>query len=90
MTLTFRPYADDDLALLQTSIMNWRKQNPDGTYCHAGDIPHRLYNGNRGIMPLGEITRIYYRDDTVATLLLCYPRHAAMDVFIHPDFSGIL
>ena len=87
MTLSFRPYEDNDLELLQNCIMNWRKQCPDGTYCHPGDIPHRLYNGNRGVMPVGDITRIYYQADIVAALLLCYPRHAAMDMFINPDFQ---
>ena len=85
MTLTFRPYEDRDLELLQSCIMDWRGQHPEGTYCHPGDIPHRLYNGNRGVMPIGDITRIYYQGDTVAALLLCYPRYAGMDVFINPD-----
>lgn len=88
MTLTFRPYEDSDINLLQSCIMNWRKQNPDGTYCHPGDIPHRLYNGNLSVMPLAEITRIYYQGDRVVALLFCYPRYAGMDVFINPDFQG--
>ena len=87
MTLSFRPYEDNDLELLQSCIMNWRQQNPDGTYCHPGDIPHRLYNGNRGRFVLADITRVYYQGDTVAALLLCYPRHEGMDVFINPDLQ---
>ncbi len=87
MTLSFRPYGDNDLELLQSCIMNWRRQNPDGTYCHPGDIPHRLYNANRGRFVLADITRIYYQGDTVAALLLCYPRHEGMDVFINPDLQ---
>lgn len=86
MTLSLRPYEDGDLELLQKCIMDWRKQYPDGTYCHPGDIPHRLYNGNRGKFSLVDITRIYRQGDTVAALLLAYPRYESMDIFIHPDF----
>jgi len=86
MTLSFRPYQDSDIDLLQSCIMDWRKQSPEGTYCHPGDIPHRLYNGNMGVVPIGDITRIYYQSDTIAALLLCYPRFGGIDFFINPDF----
>ena len=88
MTLAARSYTDSELGLLQCCVMNWRKANPNGTYCHSGDIAHRLYNGNRGVMPLSDIVRIYMQDDTIVGLLLCHPKHELIDLFIHPDYGS--
>ncbi|MEM9951313.1 MAG: GNAT family N-acetyltransferase [Chloroflexota bacterium] len=86
MQLSYRPYKDEDLSLLQEYVMLWRSQAPYGTYCHAGDIPHRLYNGNRGLLNLSEITRIYTLDDTIVAFLLAHPRQDFINVLINPDF----
>lgn len=57
------PYAGaDDVAALQNALSSWRAASSARDYCHPGDVPHRLFNGNRGEFPLAELVRIW-RDD---------------------------
>jgi mycothiol synthase len=89
MSITSRPYQDEDLATLQNALANWiQQQGHDTGYCHVGDIPHRIYNGIRGRLPLDELVRIWETDEQIIGFALAQPFYNTFDVFISPDYQG--
>lgn len=53
-----------------------------------GDIPHRIYNGIRGRLPLDELVRIWEIHEQIIGIAFAQPFHNAFDVFISPDLHG--
>lgn len=56
-------------------------------YVHPGDIPHRLFNGNRSYDP-SEIMTIWEDEQGVAAWLLVAPRGKFYDAQVRPDLRG--
>lgn len=86
MTITSRPYQDDDLASLQTALAGWiQQQGHDTGYCHVGDIPHRIYNGIRGRLPVNELVRLWENDGQILqAFVLVQPYYNGFDAFFSP------
>ena len=83
-----RPYQrDEDVALLQA--FNAESIAPTGGcgYVHPGDIPHRLFNGNKYFDP-GEVMTIWEDRSGVAAWVLVGPRHRGYDAQVRPDLRG--
>lgn len=88
MTITARPYTDDDLPYLQTALAGWIQQAGDCGYCHTGDVPHRIYNGNRGRLPLPDLVRLWEENGTIIGFVIAQPYHDGFDVFLSPAYRG--
>jgi mycothiol synthase len=87
MTITSCPYQDDDLPALQTALANWiQQQRHDTGYCHIGDIPHRIYNGIRGRLPLSELVRIWKVHEQILGFALAQPFYNTFDVYMNPQY----
>ena len=56
-------------------------------YLHPGDIPHHIYNGNRGYDPT-ELLAIWEDDQGVAAWVLANLRHKGFDAQVRPDLRG--
>jgi mycothiol synthase len=88
MTITSRPYNDTDLPLLQAVLARWIQQAGDCGYCHVGDIPHRIYNGNRGRLPREEIIRIWEAEGEIIGYAIAQAYYNLLDVFVSPGYRG--
>jgi mycothiol synthase len=88
MTITLRPYIDDDLPNLQATHASWIQQAGDCGYCHVGDIPHRIYNGNRGRLPQAEIIRLWENDGEIIGYVMVAPYYNGYDAFVSPVCRG--
>ena len=73
MTIQSRAYADDDLPKLQNALAMWIHEAGDLGYCHVGDIPHRIYNGIRGRLPLHELVKIWELSGTIIGMMIAVP-----------------
>jgi GNAT superfamily N-acetyltransferase len=80
-------YRDEQLGELQSCIMQWREQDAEGisTLCHPGDVPHRIYNGTRGRLPVSELVKIYEVNGEIQGFTLNQPFANGFDVFVKPD-----
>jgi len=56
-------------------------------YIHPGNIPHRLFNGNRYFDP-AKVMTIWEDDAGVAAWLLVGPRHKSYDAQVRPDLRS--
>jgi len=56
-------------------------------YLHPGDIPHHIYNGNRGYDPATLLT-IWEDDGGIAAWVLANMRHKGFDAQVRPDLRG--
>ena len=83
-----RPYQNaSDLKLLQDFNARASAETGGCGYIHPGDIPHRLFNGNRHFDP-GEVMTIWEDDQGVAAWLMAGPRHKSYDLQVRPDLRG--
>jgi ribosomal protein S18 acetylase RimI-like enzyme len=56
-------------------------------YLHPGDIPHRLFNGNKYFDP-AEVMAVWEDGSGVAAWVLVGPRHRSYDAQVRPDLRG--
>ncbi|MEZ4707966.1 MAG: GNAT family N-acetyltransferase [Caldilineaceae bacterium] len=83
-----RAYQDDtDLALLQSFNAHAFAQADGCGYLHPGDIPHRLFSGNKFYDP-AEVMSIWEDANGVAAWVMAQPRHRAFDAQVRPDLRG--
>jgi ribosomal protein S18 acetylase RimI-like enzyme len=83
-----RPYhMDSDLKLLQDFNAAALAETDGCGYLHPGDIPHRLFNGNKFFDP-AEVMTIWEDDDGVAAWVLTSARFKSFDAQVHPDMRG--
>jgi len=83
-----RAYAGaDDVDLLQAFNAAAIAATGGCGYVHPGDIPHRLFNGNKHFDP-AEVMTIWEDGNGVAAWTLVGPRHRAYDAQVRPDLRG--
>lgn len=83
-----RPYQGaPDLTSLQTFNAEAIAVTDGCGYVHPGDIPHRLFNGNKYFDP-AEVMTIWEDRSGVAAWVLVGPRHKAYDAQVRPDLRG--
>ena len=78
---------DSDIDLLRAFNAKAFAETAGGGYVHPGDIPHRLFNGNKWFDP-GEVLAIWEDDERVAAWVLVGPRHHDFDAQVRPDLRG--
>jgi GNAT superfamily N-acetyltransferase len=78
---------DSDVALLQTFNARAIAQSAGCGYVHPGDIPHRLFSGNKLYDP-AEVLTIWEDEDGVTAWVLVGPRHKSYDAQVRPDLRG--
>jgi len=76
-----------DVQLLQDFTARARAVTGGCGYVHPGDIPHRLFSGNRLYDP-SEVLCIWEDKEGVAAWVLIGPRHRAYDAQVRPDLRG--
>lgn len=76
-----------DLALLQAFNSAAIAATAGCGYVHPGDIPHRLYNGNKLFDP-AEVLTVWETEGRVAAWVLVGPRHRSFDAQVRPDLRG--
>ena len=76
-----------DVSLLQAFNGAAIAQTAHCGYLHPGDIPHRLFNGNKLYDP-GEVLTIWEEEGQVAAWVLVGPRHRSFDAQLRPDLRG--
>ncbi|MEZ4650232.1 MAG: GNAT family N-acetyltransferase [Candidatus Eisenbacteria bacterium] len=83
-----RPFMQaSDLELLQTFNAEAVAATDSLGYVHPGDIPHRLYSGNKLYDP-GEVMTLWEDDRGVAAWVLVSPRYRGFDAQVRPDLRG--
>lgn len=83
-----RPYGgESDLVLLQAFNAEAIAATDGCGYVHPGDIPHRLYNGNKHFDP-GEVMTLWEDTSGLTAWVLVGPRHRAYDAQVRPDLRG--
>ncbi|MCB2222621.1 MAG: GNAT family N-acetyltransferase [Actinobacteria bacterium] len=83
-----RPYEGAaDLELLQAFTAVSSAAAGGCGYVHPGDIPHRLYNGNKHFDP-AEVMTVWEDGDGVAAWVLVGPRHRSYDAQVRHDLRG--
>ncbi|MCA9998089.1 MAG: GNAT family N-acetyltransferase [Anaerolineales bacterium] len=83
-----RTYANEaDLKLLQDFNAAAIAVTDHCGYVHPGDIPHRLFNGNKYYDP-AEVMTIWEDEQGVAAWVLAGPRHQGFDAQLRPDLRG--
>jgi len=76
-----------DIALLQNFNAAAFAQTDGCGYLHPGDIPHRLFNGNKYYDPAAVLT-IWEDTDGVAAWVLVAPRSRSFDAQVWPAHRG--
>lgn len=76
-----------DLALLQAFTEAATATTGGCGYVHPGDIPHRLFNGNKWFDP-AEVMTIWEDDSGVVAWVLASPRFRGYDAQVRPDLRG--
>jgi ribosomal protein S18 acetylase RimI-like enzyme len=78
------------LGELLDCIMQWRKMDTESIYtiCHPGTIPHSLYNGIQGRLPLADLIKLYERDGEIEGLILAQPHYNGFDLFVKPGLGN--
>jgi ribosomal protein S18 acetylase RimI-like enzyme len=83
-----RPYdGEADIALLQAFNAESIAATDGCGYVHPGDIPHRLFNGNKLFAPT-EVMTVWEDRRGVAAWVLVGPRHRSYDAQVRPDQRG--
>ena len=80
-------HGDSDVELLQAFNATAIAQSAGCGYVHPGDIPHRLFNGNKLFDP-AEVLTIWEDDDGVAAWVMVGPRRREYDAQVRPDLRG--
>lgn len=87
-SMQHRPYQGAaDIALLQAFNAAAIAQTDGCGYVHPGDIPHRLFNGNKLYDP-AEVLTIWEDEAGVAAWVMVGPRHRSADSQVRPDRRG--
>jgi ribosomal protein S18 acetylase RimI-like enzyme len=61
--------------------------DPDCFPLHPGDIAHRMFSGLRfERSALAELARLWEEDGELVAWALLYPKHAAFDLLVHPEY----
>lgn len=76
-----------DVELLQTFTSEAVATTGGCGYVHPGDIPHRLFNGNKWFEP-ADVMTIWEDESGVAAWVLVGPRHRSYDAQVRPDLRG--
>ncbi len=76
-----------DVALLQAFNAESISASGGCGYVHPGDIPHRLFNGNKWYEP-AEVMTIWEDVSGVAAWVLVGPRHRSYDAQVRHDLRG--
>lgn len=79
--------SDADVGLLQAFNAKAIAQTAGCGYVHPGDIPHRLFNGNKLFDPR-EVLTIWEAEDEVVAWVLVGPQHRSYDAQVRPDMRG--
>lgn len=83
-----RSYQDgSDVALLQSFTAEATAVTGGCGYVHPGDIPHRLFNGNKHFDP-AEVMTIWEDEAGVAGWVLVSARFRGFDAQVRPDLRG--
>lgn len=88
MSITVRPYSDNDLLTLQSELAGWTQATGDYGYCHVGDLPQRIYSGLRGVRPLGELVQVWMDGPQVVGFAINFLFSAAFCVYASPLHRG--
>src|SRR5262245_22439848 len=91
MTITARPYTDNDLPQLQITLSNWIQQAGDCGYCHIGELSHRIYSGLSdlvGIIPIGELVQVWEDESSIAGIAINLRFENAFEVYTSPVYRG--
>lgn len=78
---------ESDVALLQAFNAAAITATGGCGYLHPGDIPHRLFNGNKLFDP-GDVLAIWEDAAGVAAWVLVGPRHHSFDAQVRPDLRA--
>ncbi len=78
---------EKDLKLLQEFTATAIAEAGVCGYVHPGDIPHRLFNGNKYFDP-AEVMTIWEDKKGIAAWVLIGPRHKRYDAQVRPDLRG--
>ena len=83
-----RPYTrENDIHLLQAFNAAAIAESAGCGFVHPGDIPHRLFNGNKLYDP-AEVLTIWEDSRGVAAWVLIGPRYRGYDAQVRPDLRG--
>jgi mycothiol synthase len=77
----------EDVELLQRFTAEATAATDGCGYVHPGDIPHRLFNGNKWFDP-AEVLTIWEAESSVAAWALVSPRYKGYDAQVRPDLRG--
>ena len=80
-------HEDSDVELLQAFNATAIAQSAGCGYVHPGDIPHRLFNGNKLFDPV-EVLTIWEDEDGVAAWVMVGLRDQSYDAQVRPDLRG--
>jgi ribosomal protein S18 acetylase RimI-like enzyme len=83
-----RPYADQDLPVLQAALASWIQTAGTCGYCHVGGLPHRVYANLRGRYPVGELVYIWELNQEIVGVTICFRFGTAFDAFVNPEYRG--
>jgi len=78
---------DSDVALLQAFNAAATAETGGCGFVHPGDIPHRLFNGNKLFDP-AEVLTVWEAGDRIAAWVLVGPSHRGFDAQVRPDLHG--
>ena len=85
MPIQRRPYRDaSDLQRLQVFNAVASKATNGCGYLHPGDIPHRLFNGNKWFDP-SEVMTLWEDGGELVAWVLAQPKHEGYDAQVRPD-----
>ncbi len=83
--MNVRRYRDGaDVALLQAFNAAAIAETDGCGFIHPGDIPHRLFNGNKLFDP-AEVLTIWEDPNGIAAWAMASPRHPGFDAYVRPD-----
>jgi mycothiol synthase len=85
---TYSYSGEKDLIAMQAALAVWIQLAGSCGYCHVGDLPHRIYNSQRGRYPLDQIIRIWHEAGVIAAFTLASPRHDVFNTFVSPALRG--
>jgi mycothiol synthase len=84
MTITARPYTDNDLPELQAALASWIQADGDCGYCHIGELRHHIYSDGSifsGILPIGELVQIWEDESDIVGIAINLRFDSAFEVF---------
>jgi mycothiol synthase len=91
MTITARPYTDNDLPQLQAALASWIQTDGDCGYCHIGELRHHIYSDLSifaGIIPIGELVQIWEDESGIVGIAINLRFDNAFEVFTSPKYRG--